>query len=157
MWRRVHFWLGAFVTLLGVLAWVASYAIVSYRELPPARDWTVTLWNGELWVTTAGTYYPPGLNAIHRWPRIESLTRTAWWPREGWFRSTNFGSGREWDFQIPIWAFVAFGAAVWGAAFPAWRRARRAAQAARSGVCRACRYDLTGIAGACPECGTLPM
>lgn len=150
MRKRVHFWVGACLTLIGVLTWVASYAIVSYRAVPPASDWTATLWNGELWITTDGTYYSPGVNAIHRWPQIDSLARTVWWPREGWFRTTNYGSGPTWGLHLPLWVCVALGAIVWGSAFPAWRRARLAAKA---GVCRACRYDLTGIAGACPECG----
>ncbi len=155
MRRKLIFWSGAAITLASAMLWLASYAMVSYRSMSPGRDWTAALWHGELWVTTGGTYCGPGLCAIHPMPRVEYLSRTAWWPRESWFQVRNYASGSSWDLHVPLWTFLVLGLAFWGTAAPGWLRARRAARALKFGTCRECRYDLTGIRGRCPECGAV--
>ena len=50
---------------------------------------------------------------------------------------------------------IIFGGAQWYLIFaiPKWVSARR--QGGMDGLCRVCRYDLTGnVSGVCPECGT---
>ncbi len=154
---RLHarFWLGAALTAFWLLAWAASYAIVSYRALTPTTDWAASLWCGEFFITTGGTYFSPGFDVLYSYPRPDRVSSTCWWPANGWFRSIPVGPSPMWEVHIPLWAPLLLSAAFWASAIPAWRRARRAA---RTNTCPTCGYDTHGITGPCPECGrrTLP-
>ncbi len=53
-------------------------------------------------------------------------------------------------FVLPLWlTFVLAAVALW----PVWRFGFERRQRALAGCCPACRYDLAGIDGVCPECG----
>lgn len=54
------------------------------------------------------------------------------------------------EVAIPLWIPLAFFAAI------AWRLRRGDGLIHIPGVCPSCSYDLTGIAGPCPECGAVP-
>ncbi|MHC4065841.1 MAG: RING finger protein [Planctomycetota bacterium] len=72
-----------------------------------------------------------------------------WWP--GWGVSTSSPSG-SWHIRFPLVFLIPF-----FAAYPAlvvYRGARRRRRRKR-GLCKSCKYDLTGNeSGVCPECGT---
>lgn len=52
---------------------------------------------------------------------------------------------------LPWYLPLVVGAGAAGASFPAWKRHRRLVR----GECVRCGYDLRGVSGRCPECGTL--
>jgi len=144
---------GSTIAALGLALWCASLWVVSYRHVsPPGRDdFTVALMNGELWATTGGSYFPPGLSAMHAAPRAQSISVLRWWPEEPLFGRRALGPGVSiWSLRLPLWLPVAVGAAGAGAFLPAWIRDRRRR---REGKCAACGYDVRGLAGRCPECG----
>lgn len=146
---------GISLAVLSALLWVASFFITTYRQVPPGPDFTLTLWYGELSLTTGGTYASPGLNALHSLPMANSLSRLLWWPADGWFRITTFGSGTSyWTLRVPLWTPFTLGFLIAAAAFPCWRSERRRL---RLGLCRSCDYDRSGLTGPCPECGAVPL
>jgi hypothetical protein len=67
----------------------------------------------------------------------------------GWAWGFKLDTGPQWHVAIPLWlpfvVAVAFAAGL-------WRLDRRRPP----GCCARCGYDLTGITGACPECGGKP-
>ncbi|MDX2131495.1 MAG: hypothetical protein SFY69_05545 [Planctomycetota bacterium] len=154
MIRALAMWSCVTLGVLGLVMWIASLSIVSYRRMSPGRgDLTVALQRGELWVTTGGTYFGPGFDTLHAYPRLHDLGRLHWWPNHGWYSDFRTADNRVrwWSVRGPIWIIVAGGLLPAGAMFPFWRRARRRR---RFGLCPACGYDLAGVRDArCPECG----
>lgn len=141
----VAFRIGGAMAALGVLAWLASLCIVSYRTRGGSA---AALTHGELWVTNGPTYFSPGLNVLSIPPTPVMLQNIQWWPEYGWVhRQKVTGVGIVWSVHCPLWVPVALGAGMMGIAGAVDRRRLPGPQCAR------CGYSLLGIAGVCPECG----
>ncbi|MGH7131367.1 MAG: hypothetical protein ACREJO_05420 [Phycisphaerales bacterium] len=145
---RIFVATGVTMIVLGAAAWFASLYIVSYRGSLFAPDTTITLWRGELWVTTGGTYMGPGFSRLRDTPE---WSNSIWWTERIGYSRTALTGGAHWDFYMPLWlvpiaGVVAAGVPLGAAAAQRWRR-----QKAHN--CVDCGYDLSGAAGACPECG----
>jgi len=151
MWRSLALWTGLALAAGSVGLWVASLWGISWRPSAALGEMTIALWDGKLWATTGGSYFPPGLAAIHSWPPSDSFARLRWWPDHAWFDSA-WASGRLtwWTLEMPFWVPSAIGASLAAGVFPAWRRQRRRQ---REGRCPKCRYDIRGLSTTCPECG----
>jgi hypothetical protein len=89
--------------------------------------------------------WPPGFVIFRQsWANVSPR----WLP--SWRHRTLFDGSRWWSFQLPLWIPVlALGTP---AAF-LFHFDRRSVRWAREGRCVSCGYDLSGVAGKCPECG----
>ncbi len=150
MRRSLALWTGITLAAGSLALWLASLWVISYRPNTAWGSPTFALCNGELWVTTGGTYFPPDLAAMHAWPRAETFTRLRWWPEDAWFGSyTISGALNWWNLRVPLWAPFAAGVLLAACGHPAWRRRRLT----REGKCPRCAYDVRGLKDVCPECG----
>jgi hypothetical protein len=74
------------------------------------------------------------------------------WPHIKWDPKFYPPGGGAWGVQVPLFIPLALFGGVAGGLWWAHRRERRRAMI---GYCRACGYDLKGLAaGSCPECGS---
>ncbi len=152
MRRRGAMWTGLILAALGLALWTASLWVITYRRAAPEPELTVALLNGELWVTTAGSYFAPGFRAMHASPRAASFPALRWWPHDAWFERYTLGArANQWSLRVPLWSPVALGLGLAGGAAALRRVERRRRE--RAGRCGACGYDCRGLDGVCPECG----
>jgi hypothetical protein len=94
---------------------------------------------GALWIgpTAAGMPDPSGFR-LYGGRFTAADGQPAYW----WFHANVAGY-----LVIPYWMLLLVPASVTGWIF--WREARRFGP----GACASCGYDLSGLSGACPECG----
>jgi hypothetical protein len=140
--RKTVKWGGAAVTVLFVMAWLAS-------------GWCYFTWNlarfpigigaGQLRVCD----YGPG--AFRRWHSVVTLSFHPW--EMEWSPAWNRNNFPFDQYDTPLWipALVCAAATV-----GLWRW--EASDIARLNLCAKCGYDRTGLAAGavCPECGRLP-
>lgn len=112
---------------------------------------------GELWVTTEGTYNPPGFHARPILSAPSSPAQIQWWPYDGQLFRDYFAP--YWSLRLPLWLPLAPVLLLSLLAAPSWLAHRRRKRRVRRGLCAGCAYDRAGLsdpAAPCPECGTSP-
>jgi hypothetical protein len=157
----------AFIPLLAAALFASSLLAASLFRI----DWfgagqslRVCLQGGSLrlWIGSRGDFsaLAPGVHAggwsgpQHWAPEIEAARK--YWIQAGPTPTAGFPGGVVPAKQIiglhiliPLYLLVLPLLLLAAAAFPPYRRHRRAAR----GLCRACGYDLRGLRDRCPECG----
>ncbi len=139
-------WMAVVVLVASIVGWSASYFAVQWTG---RSEVAVALRAGELRVSSWASLVDLGEYGEH-----SPLPRRGWqaspfrWPRIWRWRPTWLSASGVWLVSLPLWIPAAAAAVVLGVAWRGGRRAR-----ARAGRCEHCGYDLTGIVGACPECG----
>jgi len=128
--RRVVMWTARVVLVVSVAGWVASLHYWEWNAGPRA---IVRLAVGELRVLGGE----------------EKATR--WRDKVTGVQVLRFPSGTSWEVVLPLWIPTAAATSAHVATYFVSRRSRRWRCAGR---CSACGYDLTGITGPCPECGS---
>lgn len=128
--------------LLG-LAWLST-AWLSY---------VIFLGDFELLILKSAVYFRnvPGYQNVPYWVGdAPSKVSNLWWPQITQSQLSNPSSTTlKATVGVPLWMFMALPAAGWLFLF------RRLNRRIPQGLCRVCRYNLTGnTSGVCPECGT---
>ena len=131
--RRVAMWAAGVVLVMSVAAWVASlWGLVWETEFNRGAS----LYGGAFSVGRGNHHVGAGFYVL-------GFERPYWtWPP--WPQISHLG------IEVQIYPLVCASAAVlWGT----WLSGRTSRSRAL-GHCRTCGYDLTGIEGVCPECGS---
>jgi hypothetical protein len=127
-------WTAAAVLVLSVAAWVASLWGVAWG------------WSTGVTGVYRGAFVLRVLPDPPPYPNgwfVQGFTwEQFWWPWRLWSPGL---------MVVPLWIPVAFSAVGLSRGLVLERRPRKLAML---GHCRACGYDLTGITGPCPECGS---
>lgn len=152
--RRCLFVPGLTLALLASAALIASLWHISYRRVHARSDFSLSMSQGELWITTGGTYYGPGLHALRAPTNPTSVTKLTWWPYDGRF-FTQY-STRFWSLRLPIWMPLVLGLTLTSLTARPWLDRRIQQRRADRGLCPDCGYDRAGLplpSAPCPECG----
>lgn len=155
--RRGAKWGGIAIAGLCMLIWLVSLRLTLIRTwMPPAAGPVqyrqVAIGNGAvmfLFMNTEAARAPmPG------WKWIRRSGKVWWWPQRLDPSTGSAFAHRAGGLAIPMWCFALVSA---GIAWGPWSADLRKARRERTGKCRHCRYDLSGLApGAiCPECGAV--
>jgi hypothetical protein len=136
--RQAVIWAAGVGFAISASAWVGSLWLVSWGS---GNGGGVLLMRGEVIVcNNYPGFLPPGWNAA-------GLV----WPPEFLGLPTWSADGPFWLLSINLCWPVAIMAALFGASVLFWKRNCASSEAAH---CPTCNYDLTGIDGVCPECGS---
>lgn len=146
------FWPAACSLVLAMLIWAASLWCLSYRRFNP--ELSIAVDRGEVWATTGGTYFSPGVNSLRPLDSPFPLSRLNWWPYDGvfWRRSASMGR----SLRFPLWMPAALFALPAALTAGPWLRSRTHRRRLRRGLCPTCAYDLSAQPTPdtpCPECG----
>jgi hypothetical protein len=128
-WRR-RTMVAAAACVLTLAAYVASGA---FTVICGAFGWGVGLGSGVVAV------FQTSVRGCSLFGPLNHLPYFTFLPWVGW--------KYFFDLTIPLWIPLTLFAAV------AWRLRIGDRRIRIPGVCQSCNYDLTGITGACPECG----
>jgi hypothetical protein len=151
--RRTAAWAASALLGLAVAALAASALGAAWHfGGPPGEIVEIALDDGVLWACNdhpvAGKY---GLTWECQPPR--GLCNW-WWPGESAFVvvGTATDGALLWAIVTPLWMAAAAPAVVLLAAWLGQRRVRSIRRGAA--LCLQCAYDLAGVTGPCPECGS---
>ena len=133
-------WSGAVVSLLLLVAWVAS-GWLSVQWQVPSGKWVGV---GKGLIGIGQGMKPPTPSAIRSGCNYRAAFAVGWWPE--------LDLSATWQVIVPLWMPAALATA---AAAAAWRLDILARRRDRIGRCPKCNYDRAGLApgSVCPECG----
>jgi len=145
--RKTVKWGGLAVTALLTVTWIGSRWWNLEYVTPTNKCWDV--WAGALLfsVPRPGAYmYPPGPKLIGV---PQEIRRYYWLPE---IQDDRYW----WSITLPLWVFAVptlFAVAI------GWKCENAARRRVRTGLCRSCNYDRTGLpeGAVCPECGSKPL
>jgi hypothetical protein len=138
--RCVAMWVAVGILTMSVLGWITSFFRVEWNA-----PRSVALFNGELIV------YDNSSASRSRW-HIVGYNSEGSAPRWRWLQiGAPYNGPDKFYIRLPFWMPAATAAVV--LAF-AWLMGRSDTRRHRAGLCPSCSYDLIGLTGPCPECGS---
>lgn len=146
-------WAAGVVLILSVAAWVTSHFRVQWAASAPPGPFGLPLRQTPHASLEYGLATLSNENTTVSGWEVWGFTREHyWWPKNSFFYYVNArNTPPQWGVFIPIWIPAACSGLTLGAMIMIGRRGRAFT---RVGHCPTCHYDLTGIDGVCPECGS---
>lgn len=138
----------AAVVVLGLSAGGLLLSLAGPFYSNPPRGVAATLADGRL-VVLGDDDLNPARAPYWQW---DGPSAPLWaWPTGNRLGGLGYTSGSLWGLFIPLWLPAAASALVLGGVFITRKRSDKPSA---SHSCPTCYYDLTGVDGVCPECGS---